>query len=89
MVRKSEVVFGLQELASILLRNQNTQEFLPWIFCFQTSHGVSVCKLCDPFAQRSYTVKDAAIVNNRDFSGAVACDSRYGWVLFLKMIYGL
>ncbi|KAK0600400.1 hypothetical protein LWI29_014541 [Acer saccharum] len=69
---------------------KNTQEFLPWIFCYNsdlTSDGVRVCKLCDPFARRSYTVKDAAIVKNRDFSDARACDSRYGWVLFSKEIY--
>ncbi|TXG65623.1 hypothetical protein EZV62_006898 [Acer yangbiense] len=73
---------------------KNTQEFLPWIFYFRTDPicGVNVCKLCDPFAQRSYMVKNAAIMKNRDFSyftDVVACDSRYGWVLFSENSYGI
>ncbi|KAK4849900.1 hypothetical protein QYF36_001891 [Acer negundo] len=73
---------------------KNTKEFLPWIFYFSTDpiRSVIVCKLCDPFTQRSYKVKDAAIMKNRNFSyftNLVACDSRYGWVLFSENIYGI
>lgn len=75
----------------IIYEIKNTHEFLPWIFCYRgqaSDGGTGVCKLCDPFAQRSYILKDAPILKNSNFSGAVACDSRYSWMLFSKDIHG-
>ncbi|KAK2637960.1 hypothetical protein Ddye_025755 [Dipteronia dyeriana] len=46
----------------------------------------SICNLCDPSTRRIYTVKETRtpIYKNIDLSGAVPCQSRFGWVLFSK-----
>ncbi|KAI9186949.1 hypothetical protein LWI28_022584 [Acer negundo] len=66
---------------------KNTKEFLPWLMYYKGQKGNRIiCKLGDPSTRRIYTVKKTPtqIYKNRDLSGAVPCQSRFGWVLFSK-----
>ncbi|KAK2659512.1 hypothetical protein Ddye_006045 [Dipteronia dyeriana] len=66
---------------------KSTNEFLPWLMYYKgQKDNRNICNLCDPSTRRIYTVKETRtlIYKNIDLSGAVPCQSRFGWVLFSK-----
>ncbi|KAL5768457.1 hypothetical protein ACOSP7_015004 [Xanthoceras sorbifolium] len=67
---------------------QDTEEFLPWVMCFDSGDGGATCKLSDPSTHTCYTLKKPTYGTERELLfGANICASRCGWVLLSNLIF--